>query len=78
MLHKCQCGANLNVLTNDYKCPICTKTFTLFKGEYREYELGEIVTNEFTEKLDRLECEGIGLTNKIKRRLIKCREEKIY
>ncbi len=71
MLHKCQCGANLNVLTNDYKCPICTKTFTLFKGEYREYELGEIVTNEFVVKLDRLECEGIGLTNKIKRGLIR-------
>ena len=75
MLHKCQCGANLNVLTNDYKCPICTKTFTLFKGEYREYELGEIVTNEFVVKLDRLECEGIGLTNKIKRGLIRCRKE---
>lgn len=71
MLHKCQCGANLNVLTNDYKCPICTKTFTLFKGEYREYELGEIVTNEFVVKLDRLECEGIGLHNKIRRGLIK-------
>ena len=78
MLHKCQCGVNLNVLTNDYECPICTKTFTLFKGEYREYELGEIVTNEFVVKLDRLECEGIGLTNKIKRGLIKCREEKSY
>ena len=71
MLHKCECGTNLNVLTDSYKCPICTKTFMLFKGEFREYELGEIVTNEFVVKLDRLECEGIGLTNKIKRGLIR-------
>ena len=75
MLHKCECGANLNVLTNDFKCPICTKTFMLFKGEFREYELGEIVTNEFVEKLDGLELSGIGLHNKIKRRQIKCRKE---
>lgn len=71
MLHKCECGANLNVNSNDFRCPICTKTFTLFKCEFREYELGIIVENEFTDKLDRLECEGIGLTNKIKRGLIK-------
>lgn len=78
MLHKCQCGANLNVNSDSYKCPICTKTFTLFKGEFREYELGIIVENDSMDKLDRLECEGIGLTNKIKRGLIKCREEKSY
>ena len=43
----------------------------LFKGEFHEYELGVIVENEFTEKLDRLELNGLGLVNKIKRRLIK-------
>ena len=75
MLHKCQCGASLNVLTNDYRCPICTKTFTLFKGEFHEYELGVIVENDSVVKLDRLELNGLGLHNKIKRRLIRCRKE---
>lgn len=71
MLHKCECGTNLNVNSNDFRCPICTKTFTLFKGEFREYELGEIVENDSIDKLDGLECEGIGLHNKIRRGLIK-------
>lgn len=71
MLHKCECGTNLNVNSNDFRCPICTKTFTLFKGEFREYELGEIVENDSVVKLDGLECEGIGLHNKIRRGLIK-------
>lgn len=71
MLHKCECGTNLNVNSNDFRCPICTKTFTLFKGEFREYELGEIVENDSIDKLDELECEGIGLHNKIRRGLIK-------
>ena len=71
MLHKCECGANLNVNSNDFRCPICTKTFMLFKGEFHEYELGVIVENDSVDKLDRLECEGLGLTNKIKRGLIK-------
>ena len=45
----------------------CSKTFTFFNGEYREYELGEIVTNSNIEVLDRLELiSGIGLANKIK------------
>ena len=68
MLHKCECGTNLNVNSNQYKCPICTKTFMLFKGEY---ELGIIVENDSMDKLDRLELNGLGLTNKIKRGLIK-------
>lgn len=71
MLHKCECGTNLNVNSNDFRCPICTKTFMLFKGEFREYELGEIVENDSVVKLDGLECEGIGLHNKIRRGLIK-------
>lgn len=71
MLHKCECGTNLNVNSNDFRCPICTKTFTLFKGEFREYELGEIVENDSVVKLDGLECEGLGLHNKIRRGLIK-------
>ena len=44
----------------------CSKTFTFFNGEYREYELGIIVTNSNIEVLDRLELNGIGLANKIK------------
>ena len=71
MLHKCECGTNLNVNSNQYKCPICTKTFMLFKGEFHEYELGIIVENDSMDKLDRLELNGLGLVNKIKRRLIK-------
>ena len=70
MLHKCECGTNLNVNSNQYKCPICTKTFMLFKGEFHEYELGEIVENDSVDKLD-VNYNGLGLVNKIKRRLIK-------
>ncbi len=44
----------------------CSKTFTFFNGEYREYELGEIVTSGNIEVLDRLELSGIGLANKFK------------
>ena len=44
----------------------CSKTFTFFNGEYREYELGIVVTNSNIEVLDRLELNGIGLANKIK------------
>ncbi len=45
----------------------CSKTFTFFNGEYREYELGEVVTNSNIEVLDRFKCiSGIGLHNKIK------------
>ena len=44
----------------------CSKTFTFFNGDYREYELGEIVTNSNIEVLDRLELNGVGLYNKIK------------
>ena len=45
----------------------CSKTFTFFNGEYREYELGQIVTNSNIEVLDRFKCiSGVGLANKIK------------
>ena len=73
----CSCGQLLvrgNPVHKDLTCN-CSKTYTFFNGEYREYELGIIVTNENIEKLDSLECNGIGLTNKIKRRLIRCRKE---
>lgn len=58
-------------IPKDIKCVKCAKTYLFYENGYREYELGVIVENEFTEKLDRLELNGIGLTNKIKRRLIK-------
>ncbi len=45
----------------------CSKTFTFFNGEYREYELGEVVTNSNIEVLDRFKgIRGIGLANKFK------------
>jgi len=62
-------------IPKDIKCVKCAKTYLFYENGYREYELGVIVENEFTEKLDRLELNGIGLTNKIKRGLIKCRKE---
>ena len=53
-------------MVKDLTCN-CSKTFTFFNGEYREYELGEVVTNSNIEVLDRLELNsGIGLANKIK------------
>ena len=58
-------------IPKDIKCVKCAKTYLFFENGYREYELGVIVENEFTEKLDRLELNGLGLVNKIKRRLIK-------
>ena len=63
-------------IPKDIKCVKCAKTYLFYENGYREYELGVIVENEFTEKLDRLELNGLGLTNKIKRGLIRCREEK--
>ena len=52
--------------TRDITCN-CSKTFTFFNEEYREYELGQIVTNSNIEVLDRFKCiSGIGLHNKIK------------
>ena len=66
---KCSCGQLLvrgNPVHKDITCN-CSKTFTFFNGEYREYELGEIVTNSNIEVLDRFKCiSGIGLHNKIK------------
>lgn len=45
----------------------CSKTFTFFNGEYREYELGQIVTNSNIEVSDMFKSvSGIGLANKIK------------
>ena len=65
----CSCGQLLvrgNPVNKDLTCN-CSKTFTFFNGEYREYELGIIVTNSNIEVLDRLELiSGIGLANKIK------------
>ena len=52
-------------MVKDITCN-CSKTFTFFNGEYREYELGEIVTNSNIKASDRLELSGIGLHNKIK------------
>jgi len=43
----CSCGQLLvrgNPVHKDITCN-CSKTFTFFNGEYREYELGQIVTN---------------------------------
>ena len=56
---------NGHPMVKDLTCN-CSKTFTFFNGEYREYELGQIVTNSNIEVLDRLELSGIGLANKIK------------
>ena len=53
-------------MVKDITCN-CSKTFTFFNGEYREYELGQIVTNSNIKASDRLELNsGIGLHNKIK------------
>ena len=53
-------------MVKDLTCN-CSKTFTFFNGEYREYELGQIVTNSNIEVLDRFKCiSGVGLANKIK------------
>ena len=62
-------------IPKDIKCVKCAKTYLFYENGYREYELGVIVENDSVSKLDRLECEGIGLANKIKRRLIKCRKD---
>ena len=65
----CSCGQLLvrgQIVSKDLTCHNCSKTFTFFNGEYREYELGQIVTNSNIEVLDRLELSGIGLANKIK------------
>ena len=66
----CSCGQLLvrgQIVSKDLICHNCSKTFTFFNGEYREYELGEVVTNSNIEVLDRLELNsGIGLANKIK------------
>ena len=62
-------------IPKDIKCIKCAKTYLFYENGYREYELGVVVENDSMDKLDRLECNGIGLTNKIKRRLIKCRKE---
>ena len=65
----CSCGQLLvrgNPVNKDLTCN-CSKTFTFFNGEYREYELGIIVTNSNIEVLDRFKLNSsIGLANKIK------------
>ena len=66
----CSCGQLLvrgQIVSKDLTCHNCSKTFTFFNGEYREYELGQIVTNSNIEVLDRFKCiSGIGLANKFK------------
>ena len=65
----CSCGQLLvrgQIVSKDLTCHNCSKTFTFFNGEYREYELGEVVTSNNIEVLDRLELSGIGLANKFK------------
>ena len=66
----CSCGQLLvrgQIVSKNLTCHNCSKTFTFFNGEYREYELGIVVTNSNIEVLDRLELNsGIGLANKIK------------
>ena len=53
-------------MVKDITCN-CSKTFTFFNGEYREYELGEVVTNSNIEVLSGFkEVSGVGLANKIK------------
>ena len=57
---------NGHPMVKDLTCN-CSKTFTFFNGEYREYELGQIVTNSNIEVLDRFKLNScIGLANKIK------------
>ena len=66
----CSCGQLLvrgQIVSKDLTCHNCSKTFTFFNGEYREYELGQIVTNSNIEVLDRFNgISGIGLANKFK------------
>ena len=66
----CSCGQLLvrgQIVSKDLTCHNCSKTFTFFNGEYREYELGIIVTNGNIEVSDRFKViSGIGLANKIK------------
>ena len=64
-------------IPKDIKCVKCAKTYLFYENGYREYELGDIVENDSVGKLD-ANYNGLGLTNKIKRGLIKCREEKSY
>ena len=53
-------------MVKDLTCN-CSKTFTFFNVEYREYELGIVVTNSNIEVLDRFKLNSsIGLANKIK------------
>ena len=68
----CSCGQLLvrgQIVSKDLTCHNCTKTFTFFNGEYREYELGEIVTNSNIEVLSGFkEVSGIGTFRKLIRR----------
>ena len=66
----CSCGQLLvrgQIVSKDLTCHNCSKTFTFFNGEYREYELGEVVTSGNIEVLDRFKAiSAIGLANKFK------------
>ena len=62
-------------IPKDIKCIKCAKTYLFYENSYHEYELGEIMENDSVDKLDGLELNGLGLTNKIKRGLIKCRKD---
>lgn len=64
-------------IPRDIKCVKCSKTYLFYENGYREYELGEIVTNEFTEKLDRLEINGIGTFRKLIRRKLNDKKRRI-
>jgi hypothetical protein len=75
----CSCGQLLvrgNPVHKDLTCN-CSKTYTFFNGEYHEYELGIIVTNENIEKLDRLECNGVGTFRKLTRRKLNDKKRRI-
>ena len=55
-------------MVKDLTCN-CSKTFTFFNGDYREYELGEVVTNSNIEVLSGFkEVSGIGTFRKLIRR----------
>jgi heterodisulfide reductase subunit B len=75
---RCDCGKLLIdqplPIPIQIKCSKCAKSFMFHNNDYHEYELGVVVTNENTEKVDG-NYKGLGHINKIKRGLIKCRKD---
>ena len=63
---RCTCSQKLieqeQITALNIGCKQCKKTYTWFNGEYREYEVAQLV-DRFTPR----ELSGIGLANKIKR-----------